>query len=168
MHIISPFTIFSVLEVTFAYAVGSHASAGIFSSIAECVGDHAGARPAHRRHPGDGDEQAVRQRQARHWGNNRLELTLRTHLQPPIRWIRELWRCSPQPRPVRRRSLACSGMRRYARQPSPSHPLGLTSGFGSTSSNGYNWVDYLTLMYNKDVVLTYDFAYEGATIDEDL
>lgn len=39
---------------------------------------------------------------------------------------------------------------------------------GQTSANGPNWVDYLTVKYNASLLLTYNFAYGGATIDSTL
>ena len=38
----------------------------------------------------------------------------------------------------------------------------------STSSGGNNWVGYLTTKYNESLVLTYDLAVGGATIDNKL
>jgi phospholipase/lecithinase/hemolysin len=39
---------------------------------------------------------------------------------------------------------------------------------GPTSSNGPNWVDYLTVKYNVSVIETYNLAYGGATVDSSL
>lgn len=39
---------------------------------------------------------------------------------------------------------------------------------GYTSSNGPNWVDYLTVKYNASSLLTYNIAYGGATVDSSL
>lgn len=39
---------------------------------------------------------------------------------------------------------------------------------GYTSANGPNWVDYLTVKYNESLLLTYNLAYGGATIDSSL
>ncbi|KFY33462.1 hypothetical protein V494_07603 [Pseudogymnoascus sp. VKM F-4513 (FW-928)] len=50
-------------------------------------------------------------------------------------------------------------------QPSDSNPFGNT---GSTSSNGLNWVHYMTSTYNSSLFWTYDFALSGATIDGDI
>ncbi|KAI1490314.1 hypothetical protein F5X96DRAFT_679194 [Biscogniauxia mediterranea] len=54
--------------------------------------------------------------------------------------------------------------------PSPSSPLGNPTSpeYGWTSSNGPNWVYYLTFKYNASLVQTYNFAYGGATVDADL
>ncbi|KAF1945313.1 hypothetical protein EJ02DRAFT_338781 [Clathrospora elynae] len=50
-------------------------------------------------------------------------------------------------------------------QPSPSSPLGNPPYPGYTSSNGPNWVDFLTATYNATALLTYNLAYGGATVD---
>lgn len=50
-------------------------------------------------------------------------------------------------------------------QPSASNPFG---NHGKTSSNGKNWVDFLTTTYNQSLFLTYDLAQSGATIDQDV
>lgn len=47
-------------------------------------------------------------------------------------------------------------------------PLGNPAYASYTSSDGPNWVDYLTVQYNDSLVLTYDLAYGGATIDSTL
>jgi phospholipase/lecithinase/hemolysin len=52
--------------------------------------------------------------------------------------------------------------------PSPSNPLGNPAYPGWTSSNGPNWVDFLTVKYNASLLLTYNLAYGGATVDSDL
>ena len=53
-------------------------------------------------------------------------------------------------------------------QPTPTNPLGNPPYPGWTASNGPNWVDYLTTKYNESLVLTYNLAWGGATIDSDL
>ncbi|TLD25882.1 carbohydrate esterase family 16 protein [Venturia nashicola] len=53
-------------------------------------------------------------------------------------------------------------------QPSLGNPLGNPPYPGWTSSNGPNWVDYLTVEYNSSNLLTYNFADGGATIDAKL
>lgn len=53
-------------------------------------------------------------------------------------------------------------------EPSTGHPLGNPAYPGYTASNGPNWVDYLTIQYNKSLILTYNLAYGGATIDSAL
>jgi len=53
-------------------------------------------------------------------------------------------------------------------QPTAGNPLGNPPYPGYTSSNGPNWVDFLTITYNKSIIRTYDLAYGGATIDSNL
>ena len=53
-------------------------------------------------------------------------------------------------------------------QPSLTNPLGNPAYYGDTSSNGPNWVDYITTTYNKSLILTYNLAYSGATVDSSL
>ncbi|PQE11689.1 fungal cellulose binding domain-containing protein [Rutstroemia sp. NJR-2017a WRK4] len=53
-------------------------------------------------------------------------------------------------------------------QPTPTNPLGNPPYPGYTASNGPNWVDYLTVKYNRSNLLTYNLAYGGATIDSSL
>jgi len=53
-------------------------------------------------------------------------------------------------------------------QPSAGNPLGNPKYPGNTASNGPNWVDYLTVKYNESLVLTYNLAYGGATVDSAL
>jgi phospholipase/lecithinase/hemolysin len=55
-----------------------------------------------------------------------------------------------------------------AAQPSASNPFGNPSYPGWTSSNGPNWVGFLTTTYNKSNILTYNLAYGGATVDSAL
>ncbi|KAF2001900.1 carbohydrate esterase family 16 protein [Amniculicola lignicola CBS 123094] len=50
-------------------------------------------------------------------------------------------------------------------QPSPSNPMGNPPYPGWTSSNGPNWVDFLTYTYNASRLQTYNLAYGGATVD---
>ncbi|KAI5922461.1 hypothetical protein F4810DRAFT_264852 [Camillea tinctor] len=54
--------------------------------------------------------------------------------------------------------------------PSAASPLGnpTSPAYGWTSSNGPNWVYYLTFKYNASLLQTYNFAYGGATVDSDL
>ncbi|KAI5838829.1 GDSL lipase/esterase [Morchella snyderi] len=52
--------------------------------------------------------------------------------------------------------------------PTSGNPLGNPVYPGWTSANGPNWVDYLTVEFNKTELLTYNLAYGGATIDADL
>lgn len=39
---------------------------------------------------------------------------------------------------------------------------------GFTATGGENWVDFVTTQYNKSLILTYNYAYGGATIDANL
>lgn len=52
--------------------------------------------------------------------------------------------------------------------PTPSNPLGNPAYPGWTSSNGPNWVDFLTTKHNASLLQTYNLAYGGATVDSDL
>lgn len=53
-------------------------------------------------------------------------------------------------------------------QPTPTNPLGNPTYPGYTASDGPNWVDYITVKYNSSIILTYNIAYGGATIDSEL
>jgi len=53
-------------------------------------------------------------------------------------------------------------------QPNATDPLGNPTYPGSTSSDGPNWVDFLTTTYNKSYIQTYNLAYGGATVDSAL
>ncbi|KAJ4492399.1 hypothetical protein C8R41DRAFT_724351, partial [Lentinula lateritia] len=46
--------------------------------------------------------------------------------------------------------------------PAPGNPL------GNPVYPGYNWLDFGTTTYNNSLVLTYNYAYGGATIDSSL
>ena len=52
--------------------------------------------------------------------------------------------------------------------PSPSNPLGNPAYPGKTTTGGTNYVDYLTMNLNSSLVLTYDYAVGGATINKSL
>ncbi|KAI1099220.1 carbohydrate esterase family 16 protein [Jackrogersella minutella] len=52
--------------------------------------------------------------------------------------------------------------------PSLSNPFGNPAYPGYTSSNGPNWVGYLTVKYNASLLQTYNLAYGGATVDSAL
>ncbi|PFH48916.1 carbohydrate esterase family 16 protein [Amanita thiersii Skay4041] len=52
--------------------------------------------------------------------------------------------------------------------PAPGNPLGNPPYPGWTATGGENWVDYVTTKNNRSMVLTYNFAYGGATIDANL
>ncbi|KAF2130279.1 carbohydrate esterase family 16 protein [Dothidotthia symphoricarpi CBS 119687] len=53
-------------------------------------------------------------------------------------------------------------------QPSASNPFGNPTYPGWTSSNGPNWVGFLTTTYNASRLQTYNLAYGGATVDSAL
>lgn len=50
-------------------------------------------------------------------------------------------------------------------QPNPGNPLGNPPYPGSTSSNGPNFVDFLTTTYNRSYIETYNLGFGGATVD---
>ncbi|KAF2170240.1 carbohydrate esterase family 16 protein [Zasmidium cellare ATCC 36951] len=53
-------------------------------------------------------------------------------------------------------------------QPSRANPLGNPDYPGDTSSNGPNWIDFLTTTWNRTLVKTVNLAFGGATVDGDL
>ena len=53
-------------------------------------------------------------------------------------------------------------------QPNLGSPLGNPPYPGYTSSNGPNWVGFLSTTYNESFILTYNFACDGATMDSRL
>ncbi|KXH26797.1 fungal cellulose binding domain-containing protein [Colletotrichum salicis] len=53
-------------------------------------------------------------------------------------------------------------------QPSIVNPLGNPTYPGPTSANGENWIQYLTTKHNASLLLTYNFAQSGATVDTTL
>ncbi|KAH8700789.1 hypothetical protein BGW36DRAFT_425598 [Talaromyces proteolyticus] len=53
-------------------------------------------------------------------------------------------------------------------QPSASNPMGNPTLGQGTTTGGLNWIEYLTTECNKTLVLTYDLAVGGATIDNDI
>lgn len=55
-----------------------------------------------------------------------------------------------------------------ASQPNPLNPLGNPSIGSDTSSEGYNWVDYLATKYNNSLLYTFDSAISGSTVDQDI
>ncbi|EAU92018.1 fungal cellulose binding domain-containing protein [Coprinopsis cinerea okayama7 len=52
--------------------------------------------------------------------------------------------------------------------PAPGNPLGNPPYPGWTATGGPNWVGYLTTEYNNSLVLTWNYAYGGAVIDDKL
>jgi len=65
-------------------------------------------------------------------------------------------------------SYTATGFEFNGTQPSIGNPLGNPPYPGSTNVGGPNWVDAVTTVYNKSLILTYNFAYGGATIDANL
>ncbi|KAI6781478.1 Thermolabile hemolysin-like protein [Emericellopsis cladophorae] len=53
-------------------------------------------------------------------------------------------------------------------KPSAANPFGNPPLPGWTSSGGFNWVGYMVSLYNTSTVLSYNFAYGGATVDSDI
>ncbi|OLN82385.1 Thermolabile hemolysin 2, partial [Colletotrichum chlorophyti] len=62
-------------------------------------------------------------------------------------------------------SYSQTGFNTSLEAPNPANPLGNPSYPGWTSSNGPNWVDYLTVKHNASLLYTYNLAYGGATVD---
>ncbi|KZP07071.1 carbohydrate esterase family 16 protein [Athelia psychrophila] len=52
--------------------------------------------------------------------------------------------------------------------PAVGNPLGNPAYPGYTGGGGSNWVDVDTTVYNKSLILTYNYAYGGATINASL
>jgi phospholipase/lecithinase/hemolysin len=65
-------------------------------------------------------------------------------------------------------SYTTTGFNDTLTQPNSSNPLGNPAYPGYTASNGPNWVDFLTTTYNQSLLLTYNLAYGGATVDSAL
>jgi len=53
-------------------------------------------------------------------------------------------------------------------QPTPANPMGNPPYPGWTSSNGPNWVGALTVKYNASLLMNYNLAFGGATVDPKL
>ena len=53
----------------------------------------------------------------------------------------------------------------FGEQPSSSNALGNPPYPGATSSNGPNYIDFLTTTYNESYIQTYNLAYGGATVN---
>lgn len=62
-------------------------------------------------------------------------------------------------------SYTTTGFEVNGTQPSAANPFGNPPYPGYTSSNGPNWIDFLTTTYNQSFVKTINLAYGGATID---
>lgn len=56
----------------------------------------------------------------------------------------------------------------HGHQPDAENPLGNPAYPGATSSDGPNYVDFLTSTYNQSFIRTYNLGYGGATIDPSL
>jgi len=65
-------------------------------------------------------------------------------------------------------SYTTTGFNQTLAQPTPTTPLGNPTYPGFTASNGPNWVDFLTVKYNSSLLLTYNLAFGGATINSAL
>lgn len=63
-------------------------------------------------------------------------------------------------------SYTTTGFQPNETQPSANNPLGNPTYPGFTSSNGPNWVDFLTTTYNATLIETANLAYGGAVVDE--
>ncbi|KAJ8697229.1 hypothetical protein PTI98_007027 [Pleurotus ostreatus] len=61
-----------------------------------------------------------------------------------------------------------TGFDPYGTLPSADNPIGNPTFPGWTSTGGINWVGAGTTTYNKSHILTYNYAYGGATIDSNL
>lgn len=53
-------------------------------------------------------------------------------------------------------------------QPSSANPLGNPALPGWTTSGGLNWIGQLVTTYAPSTILSYNFAYGGATVDSDI
>ncbi|KAF3293813.1 hypothetical protein TWF132_004401 [Orbilia oligospora] len=65
-------------------------------------------------------------------------------------------------------SYTATGFSATGNQPSAQNPLGNPTYPGQTTSNGPNWIDVVTVKYNRSQTFTYNFAVSGATIDNAL
>ncbi|KAI7504431.1 carbohydrate esterase family 16 protein [Hortaea werneckii] len=65
-------------------------------------------------------------------------------------------------------SYSTTGFNLSLTQPSESNPLGNPEYPGYTATNGPNWVDFLTVTYNRTLLETVNLAYGGATVDSEL
>ncbi|KAK4665119.1 hormone-sensitive lipase HSL [Podospora pseudopauciseta] len=65
-------------------------------------------------------------------------------------------------------SYSQTGFDPLSTKPSPSNPFGNPPLPGWTASGGLNWVGFLTSQYNASTLLTYNFAYGGATTNATL
>jgi len=65
-------------------------------------------------------------------------------------------------------SYTSTGFNVHGPQPNAGNPLGNPAYPGATSSNGPNYVDFMSSTYNQSYIQTYSFGYGGATIDPTL
>lgn len=65
-------------------------------------------------------------------------------------------------------SYTTTGFNPNSTLPSVGNPLGNPSFPGATGGGGENFVGFDTITYNKSTILTYNYAYGGATIDANL
>lgn len=56
----------------------------------------------------------------------------------------------------------------HGKQPNRENPLGNPPYPGSTSSDGPNYVDFLTTTYNRSYIQTFNLGFGGATVDPSL
>jgi len=65
-------------------------------------------------------------------------------------------------------SYTATGFNLSSTQSGPGIPLGNPGYPGLTSSNGPNWVDFLTTTYNESFLETYNMGFGGAVVSSDL
>ncbi|KAI1790389.1 fungal cellulose binding domain-containing protein [Ganoderma leucocontextum] len=65
-------------------------------------------------------------------------------------------------------SYTARGFDSHGTLPKPGNPLGNPAYPGKTVAGGTNYVDVLTTEFNRSLILTYDYAVSGATIDSSL
>ncbi|KAK3312829.1 carbohydrate esterase family 16 protein [Apodospora peruviana] len=65
-------------------------------------------------------------------------------------------------------SYSQTGFNINSTKPAPGNPFGNPPLPGWTASGGLNWVGFLTATYNRSTLLTYNFAYGGATTNASL
>jgi phospholipase/lecithinase/hemolysin len=63
-------------------------------------------------------------------------------------------------------SYTATGFQVNGTQPNPSNPLGNPAFPGRTTSNGRNWIDFLTYSYNDSSLSVYNLAVSGAIVDD--
>jgi phospholipase/lecithinase/hemolysin len=65
-------------------------------------------------------------------------------------------------------SYSQTGFNITSTKPSAANPIGNPALPGSTASGGYNWVGFSVTKFNASLLLSYNFAYGGATTDANL